>query len=146
MPLFSNIHTRRCTIYAVLLVWLFALASSWAYACQLQERQTHGHAASSDGVQAVQLAQVSPAHVGIDADHAENADPAKRACLKVCGDGSQSAVKQAPSVDLTGATMVPPVALAWSAALAIVRQRTLLALPAPSPGLPLRTRFARLAL
>lgn len=148
MPLFSNLRTRHRTVYMVLLVWLFALASGWANACLLQERETHWHGPSDDASLTAQLAHISPAHVGLHADHAENADPGKHACLKACDGGSQSVIKWASSADLMDAVMAPPpVTRIWPVPLATPARNTdWLALPAPSPGVPLRTRFSRLTL
>ena len=131
----------------VLLAWLFAMAAGWANACLLQERGTHWHGPSDDGSPTAQVPHVSPGHVGVDADHAENAGPGKSACLKVCADDSESVIKLASSVDLADVTMALPVSLVWPAPLAVAQQDNAgLALPEPSPGVPLRTRFVRLAL
>ncbi len=147
MPLFSNSRTKRRTVYMVLIVWLFALTSAWANACLLQERGTHWHGPSGEATLAVEAPRVSPGHVGVDSDHAENAGPGKGACLKVCDDNSRPITKLASSVDMTDSAMAPPAALFWPAPpAAAVRENAWLALPAPSPGVPLRTRFARLAL
>lgn len=147
MPLFSNTRRTRRTVYMVLLVWLFAVTAGWANACLLQERGTHGHGSSGEGSSAALVVQVSPGHVGVDADHAENAGAGKSACLKVCGDDSQSIIKLAFSVDVTDVAMAPAVALVWLAPSATAqRSNAWLALPAPSSGVPPRTRFARLAL
>jgi hypothetical protein len=147
MPLFSNTRTKRRTVHMVLLAWLFAMAAGWANGCLLQERGTHGHGPSDAGSPTAEAPHVSPGHVGVDADHAEHADPGKNACLKACGDDNPSVVKLASSLDLTDAVMAPAVALVWSASLAAVdRDIAWQALPAPRQGVPLRTRFARLAL
>ncbi len=147
MTPFSNTRTKRRTIYTVLLAWLFVLASGWANACLIQARDTHWHAPSDDATLSAEVPRVSPGHVGVDSDHAQNAGPGKGACLKVCDDGSQSLVKLASSVDLTDAAMAPPTALFWSDPLAAAaRDNAWLALPAPGRAVPLRTRFARLTL
>ncbi len=147
MPPFSNTLTKRRTVYTVLLAWLFVLASGWANACLLQERGTHWHGPSGDATLTAEVPRVSPGHVGVDSDHAANAGPGKGACLKVCDDNSQSVIKLASSVDLMDSAMAPPAALYWPAPLAATaRGNAWLALPAPSPGVPQRTRFARLAL
>ena len=144
---FSNTRTKRGTIYAMLLVWLFALGSAWANPCVLQERSTHWHGPSDDASVATEAARVSPAHAGADSEHAQNAGPAKSACLKVCGDESRAVIKLASSVDLADIAIAPPPAPAWfGAARAAAVKGAWLALPAPSPGVPLRTRFSRLAL
>jgi hypothetical protein len=147
MSPFPNPRAKRLTVYTLLLVWLFALGSGWANACLLQERETHGHGASEDASLTAHDSRVSPGHVGVDSEHAENAGPAKSACLKVCGDDTQTIVKLASSVDLANVAMAPPMVLTWADPLAAAEQaNTWLEFPAPSPGVPLRTRFSRLAL
>ena len=147
MSLFPNTRTKRRTVYTMLLVWLFALGSGWANACLLQERETHLHGSSEDASLTVQASHVSPGHVGVDSDHAENAGLAKNACLKVCGDDAQTIVKLASGVDLANVAMAPPTVLTWADPLAAAEQANAwIELSAPSPSVPLRTRFSRLAL
>ena len=147
MSLFPNTRTKRRTVYTLLLVWFFALGSGWANACLLQERETHLHGPSEDASLTVQASHVSPGHVGVDSDHAENAGPAKSACLKVCGDDTQTIVKLVSSVDLASVAMAPPTVLAWADPLAAAEQANAwLEWATPPPGVPLRTRFSRLAL
>jgi hypothetical protein len=147
MSLFPSSLTKRRTVYTLLLVWFFALGSGWANACLLQERETHLHAPSENASVTAHASLVSPGHVGVDSDHPENAGLAKSACLKVCGDDTQTIVKLASSVDLANVAMAPPTALTRADPLAVAEQATAwLELPAHSPGVPLRTRFSRLAL
>ena len=147
MSLFPSSLTKRRTVYTLLLVWFFALGSGWANACLLQERETHLHGPSEDASLTVQASHVSPGHVGVDSDHAENAGPAKSACLKVCGDDTQIIVKLVSSVDLASVAMAPPTVLAWTDPLAAAEQpNAWLEWATPPPGVPLRTRFSRLAL
>jgi hypothetical protein len=147
MSLFPNTRTKRRTVYTVLLVWFFALGSGWANACLLQSRSTHWHEPSGDASLTAHASHVSPGHVGVDLDHAENAGPAKSACLKVCGDGNQTVVKLASSVDLMDIATWPPSALAWVDPLnGAAQDNVWRELPTPSPGVPLRTLYERLAL
>ena len=147
MSLFPNTRTKRRTVYTMLLVWFFALGSGWANACLQQERETHWHWPSEDASLTAHASRVSPGHVGVDSDHAENTGPAKSACLKVCGDDAQTIVKLASGVDLANVAIAPPTMLTWADPLAAAeRANAWLELPAPSPGVPLRTRFSRLAL
>jgi hypothetical protein len=147
MSLFPNTRTKRRTVYTMLLVWFFALGSGWANACLLQARETHWHGPSGDASLTAHASRVSPGHVGLDSDHAENAGLARSACLKVCSDDTQTIVKLASSVDLANVAMVPPTVLTWADPLAAAEQANAwLELRAPSPGVPLRTRFSRLAL
>lgn len=147
MSVFPNTRTKRRTVYTMLLVWFFAMGSAWANACLLQERATHWHGPSEDASLIAHAWRVSPGHVGVDTNHAENAGPAKSACLKVCGDDTQTIVKVASGVDLANVAMAPPTVLTWADPLAAAEQAIpWLEWPDPSPGLPLRTRFSRLAL
>ena len=147
MSLFPNTGTKRRTVYTLLLVWFFALGSGWANACLLQERETHLHGPSEDASSTAHASRVSPGHVGVDSDHAENAGLAKSACLKVCGDDTQIIVKLVSSVDLASVAMAPPTVLAWTDPLAAAEQpNAWLEWATPPPGVPLRTRFSRLAL
>lgn len=147
MNSFPSTRTMRRTVYTMLLVWFFALGSGWANACLLQERGTHWDGPSDDASLAAQAARVSPGHVGLDSVHAENAGAAKSVCLKVCSDDTQTIVKLTSSFDLMDVDMAPPTALPWCDRLDATEQANArLELPAPSPGVPLRTRFSRLAL
>lgn len=90
---------------------------------------------------------VSPGHLGAVADHPGSSGAGQDACLKFCGDSTQALVKLTPGVSLLDLPMAPPWVLAWTTRQAAAAPtRTWLELPAPHPGLPLRTRFSRLAL
>ncbi len=142
-----NTRTKRRTVHVMLFVWLFALGSAWANACLLQDGRAHLHGSDDGEVLGVQAVQVSPGHLGVDSDHPENAGSATSACLKVCGDESQSPVKVTLDVEPIDAAMAPPMAVAWGmSSLDGGPDLAWMELPAPSPGLPLRTRFSRLAL
>ncbi len=149
MPLFSNTHTKRRTGYLVLLAWVLALAAGWANACLLQDRGIHWQGRSNGATLTDQAAHVLPGHVGINSDHAENPGPGpgKSSGQKVCDDGKQAVVKLVSSVDLTNLTMAPPTVFVWPDPAAIARRSLARrGLPAPSPAVPLRTLFVRLAL
>ncbi len=147
MPLFSRTHTKRRTGYMVLLAWVLALAVGWANACLLQERSTHWQERSNGATLTDQAAHVSPGHIGIHADHAENSGPGKRVGQKICDDGKQAVVKPVSSVDLTNVTMAPPTVFIWPNRAAMARRSLAQrALPAPGPVVPLRTLFVRLVL
>lgn len=144
---FTSTRTKRRTAFTVLLVWLFAIAAAWANACVIQDRQTHIHGSEDPQTVSVQTPLVSPGHLGADSDHPENAGAAKSACLKFCGDGAQTLAKATPGIDLLDLPMAPPLALAWTTRRAAAAPASAwLEFPAPSPGLPLRIRFSRLAL
>lgn len=144
---FTSTRTKRRTAFTVLLVWLFAIAAGWANACVIQDRHTHVHGSTDLQTLSTHAPLVSPGHLGADSDHAENARAAKSACLKFCGDGAQTLVKLTPGIDLLDFPMAPPLALDWTARQAAATPASArLEIPSPSPGLPLRTRFSRLAL
>lgn len=148
---FTSTRTSRCrTALTVLLVWLFATAAGWANACVIQDRHAHVHGSTDLQALSAHAPLVSPGHLGADSGHAENAGAAKSACLKFCGDGAQTLVKLTPGIDLLDLLhfpMAPPLALAWSTRQAAAMPASArLESPSPSPGLPLRTRFSRLAL
>jgi hypothetical protein len=149
MSLFSNTHAKRRTGYMVLLAWVLALAAGWANACLLQERGTHWQGHSHDATLVDQAAHFSPGHAGVDSDHAENSNSGagQSASLKVCDDDKQAVVKLVSSVDLTPVTLAPPTAIGWPDPAATARRRfARWASPAPTPVVPLRTLFVRLAL
>ena len=147
MSRFTSNRTKRRTAFTVLLVWLFAIAAGWANACVIQDRHTHIHGSADPQTLSAQAPLVSPGHLGADSDHPENAGAAKGACLKFCGDGAQTLAKAKLGIDLLDLPMAPPLALAWTTRQAAATPASAwLELPAPSPGLPLRTRFSRLAL
>ncbi len=90
---------------------------------------------------------VSPGHLGAVADHPDSSGAGRGACLKFCGDSAQTLVKLKPGVDLLDLPMALPRVFAWTTLQAAsAPTRTWQELPAPRPGLPLRTRFSRLAL
>jgi len=147
MSHFSSTRSKRHTVVAVLVVWLFALASSWANACQLQDRETHLDGVSEAAPQAARAPIVSAGHIGGVAVHGAPLDSDKDAKLTICADEVQTIVKLPSSINLIDVAMAPPIALAWAVhSTATTADRAALALPAPSSALPLRTRFSRLAL
>lgn len=147
MAPFRSSQTKRRTVYTLLLVWFFALGSSWANDCLLQARETHWHGPSEDASSNAHASHVSPGHRGVDSDHAENAGLAKSACLKFCDDDTLTIVKLASSVDLADVAMAPSMVLAWADPLPAAEQANAwLEVPALPPGVPLRTRYSRLAL
>ena len=149
MKFLSRSDTRRRMVLAVLAMWLFALGAGWANACVLQDRGTHGHR-QAQGVIAPDDAHivVSAGHIGIDSTHDDDQGAGGKVCLKVCDDGTQSVVKAATSFDLTDVALAPPTATLWTAR-GMESQVAGVASKAASPpvaGLPLRTRYSRLAL
>jgi hypothetical protein len=147
MKPFSNTRAKRNTAFAVLLVWLFALASGVANACLLEVRATHGHGAATGTSETAVANGISAGHVGVVAEHDAAPDSSKAPCLKVCDDGSQSVVKQQITFDLSPPGPALLVAFAWAAAIPVASApRRMDDLQPSTPGLPLRVRYSRLAL
>jgi len=144
MTLFTIPHIKRRFASAMLVLWVFVLGAAWANACLLQDRTTHLDAAN---VATTTTPAVSPWHVDTHSSHAQGQSPCETPRLQVCDDASQSIVKWRPNTELPDMATLPPFAMAWSESVA--------ALDAPQPvhiehparrGLPLRTRYVRLAL
>lgn len=151
MRVLSNNRTRRRTAMAMLLVWLFALASGVVNACALQNSGTHGHARGDENVDVAPSAQavgITAGHLGIVASHDGDSDPSKPPCLKACDEGTRSLVTKAPSgLDLSDPSFAPFTAIVWIAlpSVGAAPRRDIDARPPPS-GPPARLRFSRLAL
>lgn len=147
----SNHQTRRRTAIAMLLVWLFVLASGVVNACALQDTGTHDHARPDETV-AVALSTatigITAGHLGIVASHDGDSDPSTPPCLKACDEGTHSLLTKAPSgTDLTDPGLAPLTAIVWIALPSVdaVPRRDIDAQPPPS-GPPARLRFSRLTL
>lgn len=144
---FSNTHTKRHTVFLVLLVWLFALASGVANACLLEARQTHSHIATAASSEAATHASVIlPGHTGVVAGGVDESH-FKAPCLKVCDDGSRSFPKLDSTVTQADPGPALPVLILWNAVTPLVpalRHRNH-EQPA-TPELPVRVRFSRLAI
>lgn len=144
---FANTRTKRRTAFTVLLFWLFAFVSGLANACLTEPVQTHLHRSAAPEELEVQALMVSPGHLGAVADHPGSSGAGQDACLKFCGDSAQALVKLTPGVSLLDLPIAPPWVFAWTTRqAAAVPTRPWQELPALRPGLPLRTRFSRLAL
>jgi len=146
MKLSSNTRAKRITAFVVLLVWLFALASGVANACLLGARGTHGHGTTVSTSETPTASAISAGHVGAVASHDAGSGFPKAPCLKVCDDGSQSLVKQQATFDLTDPGLALLVAVVWTAAVPAVAAPRRMDDLQPTPGLPIRVRYSRLAL
>lgn len=153
MKFFSNTGTQRRTAFAVMLVWLFALASGVANACLLSVPETHSMATTAARVTTANAAKTAPApvdlagHLKAHAGHDDDSNISKAPCLKVCDDGSQSLPKVQAAVDQTDPGPAPLVAILWTASAPVVESpRRLDDLQIPTAGPPLRVRYSRLAL
>ena len=150
MNLFASTRTQRRIAFAVLLVWLFAVASGVANACMLQASDgppapgVHAHgatAASSDPT------ALSAGHFEAGDGHGDDTRAAGPLCLKVCDDGSSALLKLQAPVDLGDPGMAPLVAVVWNpAAPAALGPRWRVAEQPLPAGPPVRDRYCRLAL
>jgi hypothetical protein len=151
MKFFADTRTKRNTAFVVLLVWLFALASSVANACLLETDEPHSTMARNSPATTSQApAEVPaevPARLGIDAGHHDDKDGTKESCLKVCDDGTRTLPKAYSGVDHNDPGPALLVATLWTASPHVVsapRRADDLAIPIVGP--PLRVRYSRLAL
>ena len=146
MNLFAVTRTKRDTAFVVLLVWLFALASSVANACLLETYGPQLRAAKQSAVAANQAPARLLAQLGTDAGHHEDSDGAKQSCLKVCDDGTHTLAKAQPSADYNDPGPASLVATLWTGSPNVVsapRRPDDFVAPV---GPPLRVRYSRLAL
>ena len=148
MKPFFNSRTKRHTAFAILLVWLFALASGVANACSIQAQEIHGHGSLEAHSSAGEKGHaISVAHVGAISNHESGLAPSKSQCLKVCDDGSRSLPTQQASFDFTHPVLAPLLAVAWTTSTPVISALGLAVFQQPpGPGLPIRVRIARLAL
>lgn len=147
MKFFADARTKRHTAFVVLLVWLFALASSVANACFLETDQLHSRAATKSAATAVQAPAGSHAQPGADAGHHDGSDGTKESCLKVCDDGTHTLPKACAGVDHNDPGPASLVATLWTESPNVVSAPSRLddrAIPIVGP--PLRVRYSRLAL
>ncbi len=144
MTLFNNPRLTRRIGQAMLVFWVLALGTAWANACLLQDRSTH---LEPSVVATAGLPAVSPGHIGVLAGHAQVQSPGEAPCLKVCDDASQSLIKWQPGMELPDMTKLPSFAMVWPESLAVLDARQPVRIePLARTGLPLRTRYVRLAL
>ncbi len=144
MTLFRTARLKRRFASAMLVFWVFALGAAWANACLLQDRTTH---LDPSFAAAAELPAVSPGHMGVLANHAQVPSPGEAPCLKVCDDASQSLVKWQAGMELPDMAMLPTFAMAWPDSVAALDARQPVRIePLARTGLPLRTRYVRLAL
>jgi hypothetical protein len=147
MKSFADTRTKRNTAFVVLLVWLFALASSVANACLLETREPHSRAATQSAATANQAPAELLAQMGTDASHHDDSDGSKESCLKVCDDGTHILPKAYSGGDHTDPGPAPLVATLWTGSPNVVPAPGRLDdLAVPIVGPPLRIRYSRLAL
>ena len=147
MNLFSNTRAKHTTAFAVLLMWLFAVASGVANACLLEGPGTYSHIGATESSRTGHAPAALAGHRGTNDGHDDDSDSSKESCLKVCDDGSNAPVKLQTSFDLTDPGMAPLVAIVWNAAAPVVSGICRLDdLQPPIVGPPFRVRYSRLAL
>lgn len=147
MKLFAHTRTKRNTALVVLLVWLFALASSVANACFLESYEPQSRAAKNSEASTSRAPAELLAQPGADAGHHDDPDGTKESCLKVCDDGTRTLPKAYASVDHNDPGPAPLVAALWTGSPGVVSApRRLDDLAIPIVGPPLRVRYSRLAL
>lgn len=148
MKLFSNTRARRNTAFMVLLAWLFALTSGVANACLLQAPETHAHIVATAGNPAhADAPALSTGHADDLVSHHDDSSSFSAPCLKVCDDGSRSLPKHDVTVVQPDPGPAPRVVVLWTAQAPLVAALGNRDDPLPSTqGLPLRVRYARLAL
>lgn len=147
MKFFADTRTKRHTAFVVLLVWLFALASSVANACFLETDQPHARAAKTSAATTLQAPSGSPAHAGADSSHHGGSDGTKDSCLKVCDDSTHTLPKAYAGVDHNDPGPAPLVATLWTESPDVVSApRRLDDRAIHIVGPPLRVRYSRLVL
>jgi hypothetical protein len=146
MKFFADTRTKRNTAFAMLLVWVFALASGVANACFLETPRHHATAVKGSAA-TVQAPGELGAHLGATAAHQDNADSTKESCLKVCDDGTHALPKVYSGVDHTDPGPPLLVTTLWTGSMPVVSApRRVDDSAIPIVGPPLRVRYSRLAL
>jgi hypothetical protein len=147
MKFFADTRTKRNTAFAMLLVWLFALASGVANACLLETPEHHSTATKGSAETTIQASAQLAEHLGAPAGDHDDSNSTKESCLKVCDDGTRTLFKAYSGVDHTDPGLPPLVATLWTGSVSVAsapRRRDDLAVPIVGPSL--RVRYSRLAL
>lgn len=146
MTRFRHANTKRRIAATMLVFWLFALASSWANACVLQDRYTHVHASANAG--SPNSVTISAGHAGLVPAHGDETVPGDAVCLEVCNAALQTSVQPDRAIDLPGGLVLgPPLSLAWAPDVPFqARALETAAAPPPRATVPQRTLLSRLAL
>jgi hypothetical protein len=147
MKFFADTRAKRHTALAVLLVWLFALASGVANACFLETHEPRGRAVKelTQPPSHAPVGLLAPLDVG--AGHHDDSDSAKESCLKVCDDGTHTLPKAGSGVDHNDPGPAPWISTLWTGSSQVVSApRRADDSAIPIVGTPLRVRYSRLAL
>ena len=146
MKFFANTRTKRNTAFAMLLVWVFALASGVANACFLETPGHHATAVKAAAATAIH-APAELAHLDATAGHDDNASSTKESCLKLCEDGKHTLPLAYSGADQTDPGPPPLVTTLWTGSMPVVSApRRVDDLAIPILGPPMRVRYSRLAL
>lgn len=147
MKFFANTRTRRNTAFAMLLVWVFALASGVANACFLETPESHSRATKGSAATTSHTHGEVVAHLGAPAGQHDDSNSTKESCLKACDDGTNAVPKAYSGLDHTDPGPAPLVTTLWAGSAHVASApRRLDALTIPIVGPPLRVRYSRLAL
>ena len=153
MNLFASTRTQRRIAFAVLLVWLFAVASGVANACLLEASDgspapgVHAHPAMAASAASGDPTAVPAGHFEAVDGHDGDTRAATPLCLKVCDEGSTALLKLQAPVDLSDPGIAPLLAVVWNpAAPGISGPCWRVDAQPPPAGPPLRDRYCRLAL
>ena len=147
MKFFADTRTKRNTAFAMLLVWIFALASGVANACFLETPAHHSTAVKGPAMATLPVPAELVAHLGATAAHHDDADSTKESCLKACDEGTHGLPKAYSGVDHADPGPPTLVTTLWTTSTPVVSApRRVDSLAIPIPGPPLRVRYARLTL
>jgi hypothetical protein len=147
MRLPPRLGRQRHIASVILVVWLFAVAASWANACILRPsasaQGTHEHHAGHD-----LMPGGSHGQAGV-AGHAPTPDPAQQACASFC-DIEQSIVAKAQPAKGDGAAHQAALAarpeVCWPALPLRSAEIRWHPMPAPPPGPPVAIALLRLTI
>ena len=152
MTNFFNTRMNPTHAFAMLLIWVFGIISGVANACLLEApgASTHAVTASQPATQHAHQNEkhtslLGPLQIEVSSAQADDTHTSTQPCLKVCDDSSRSLLKKYPvgQVDPGPPTIV---AVLWSLAEPVLLQYKQLDGIQHAPLLPLRIRYARLAL
>ena len=145
MKFFADARTKRNIAFAMLLVWVFALASGVANACFLETPDHHATALKAAAAMANQ-APAELAHLDT-AGHHDDSNSTKESCLKVCDDGTHTLPKGYSGVDLTDPGPPSLVTTLWTGSLHVVSAPSRVDdLAVSIVGPSIRVRYVRLVL
>lgn len=143
----SCIRTRCNTAAAMLLVWVFVLASGVANACLLETPGHHSGAVKEPAAATVQAPAGFMSHLDATDGQHNDADSTRPSCLKACDDGTKTLPKAYSGVDHPNPGPLALVKTLWAGSMTVVSAPRRADGGAMSiVGPPMRVRFARLAL